>query len=189
MAAAVGTVSQLMIFTEPASAVSHPSPTPATADRIANTTAKTSSDAAAAARSARAERYPRRSRRSRAHTHTRKGSAMPAVALTAMATVISAVPATWRPPNVSAMPAAIRPTISISLCTPPIRWMSASGLSTQIHSAVEGSAPRCRATRGVAQINSARPGSMHSRSNMVPATTLLPTRTVISFATRMNAGP
>ena len=38
-----------------------------------------------------------------------------------MATVISVMPATWRPPNVSATPAAINPTISISLCTPPIK--------------------------------------------------------------------
>ena len=69
------------------------------------------------------------------------------------------------------MPAAIKPTISISLCTPPIRWMSTSGLSTQIHRAVAPSAPRCRARRGVAQISSASPGSMHKRSSMVPAIT------------------
>ncbi len=30
---------------------------------------------------------------------------------------------------------------------------------------------------------------MHSRSSMVPATTLLPTSMVTNFATRMNAGP
>ncbi len=132
---------------------------------------------------------PAVSRSRRIHTQTRKGSAMPAVALTAMATVITVMPATWRPPNVNAMPAAIRPTISISLCTPPIRWMSTRGLSTQIHSAVEPSAPRWRATRGVAQTNSTSPGSMHSRSNAVPATTLLPTSMVMIFATRMKTGP
>lgn len=44
--AAVGTVSQLMIFTEPASAVSQPSPTPATHDSTANTAPKISTDAA-----------------------------------------------------------------------------------------------------------------------------------------------
>ncbi len=77
----------------------------------------------------------RRSRSWRAHTHTMKGSARPAVAFTATATTISALPAIgWRP-NINAMPAAIRPTISISLCTPPIRWMITNGLSTQIHSA------------------------------------------------------
>ncbi|CKR56275.1 Uncharacterised protein [Mycobacterium tuberculosis] len=63
LAAPVGTVSQLMIFTEPASAVSHPRPTPATADSTANTATKISSDIAAAARNAWTGRYPRRSRR------------------------------------------------------------------------------------------------------------------------------
>ena len=117
------------------------------------------------------------------------GRAIPAVALTAIATVISEVPRTWRPAKLSAIPAAISPTMSISLCTPPIRWMRTSGLRTQIHKAVEPSAPRWRANRGVAQISRASPGSMHSRSSIVPATTLLPTAMVTSFATRMNAGP
>ena len=87
------------------------------------------------------------------------------------------------------MPAAIRPTISISLCTPPIRWMITSGLSTQIHSAIGTFAPTWRAIRGVAQISSASPGSMHSRSSMVPAITWLPTSIVTNLATMMNAGP
>ena len=87
------------------------------------------------------------------------------------------------------MPAAIRPTINISLCTPPIRWMITSGLSTQIHSAIGTFAPRCRAIRGVAQISNANPGSMHSRSSIVPAITWLPTSMVISLAIMMNAGP
>ena len=64
-------------------------------------------------------------------THTMNGSATPAVAFIATPTTISAMPAIgWRW-NINAMPAAIRPTISISLCTPPIRWISTSGLSTQ----------------------------------------------------------
>ena len=133
LAAAVGTVSQLMIFTDPASAVSQPRPTPATADRMPNTTTKISIDIAVAATNAQAGRYPRRSRRCRVHTHTMNGRAIPAVALTAIATVISEVPRTWRPAKLSAIPAAISPTMSISLCTPPIRWMSTSGLRTQIH--------------------------------------------------------
>jgi hypothetical protein len=96
-AAAVGTLSQLMIFTDPASAVSHPSPTPATADNIPKTTVKISTDNAVAVRNARAGRYPRCSRRCRIHTHTRNGNEIPAVALTAIATVISVTPSTCRP--------------------------------------------------------------------------------------------
>ena len=87
------------------------------------------------------------------------------------------------------MPAIIRPTISISLCTPPIRWTITSGLSTQIHNASAPSAPTCRATRGAAQISRASPGSMHNRSSMVPAMTWSPTTRVTNLATRMNAGP
>ena len=46
-----------------------------------------------------------------------------------------------------------------------------------------------RATRGAAQISIANPGSMHSRSSIVPATTWSPTSNVTNLATRMNAGP
>src|SRR3954465_13066259 len=67
--------------------------------------------------------------------------------------------------------------------------MITNGLSTQIHSAAAPSAPTWRATRGAAQISKARPGSMHSRRSIVPATTLLPTSIVTNFATRMKAGP
>ena len=67
--------------------------------------------------------------------------------------------------------------------------MITSGLSTQIHSAAAPLAPIWRATRGAAQMSNARPGSMHSRNTMVPATTSLPTSIVTNFATRMNAGP
>ncbi len=67
--------------------------------------------------------------------------------------------------------------------------MMTSGLSAQIHSAAGPSAPRCRAVRGVAQISSANPGSMHSRSSIVPAITWLPTSIVMNRATRMNTGP
>ena len=87
---AVGTVSQLMILTEPASAVSQPRPTPAASDSTANTATKTTTDAAVAAAKAFAGPKPRRSRRARAHTHTMNGSASPAVAFTATATAISA---------------------------------------------------------------------------------------------------
>ncbi len=87
------------------------------------------------------------------------------------------------------MPAIIKPTISISLCTPPIRWMITNGLSTQIHSAAAPLAPTWRATRGAAQISSTSPGSMHSRSTIVPAITWSPTSIVTNLATRMNAGP
>ncbi len=87
------------------------------------------------------------------------------------------------------MPAIISPTISISLCTPPIRWMITSGFSAQIHSAAAPLVPRWRAMRDAAQISSAKPGSMHSRSTIVPATTLSPTSIVTNFATRMKAGP
>ena len=118
-----------------------------------------------------------------------KGSASPAVALTATAAAIRLTPQIWRPLNVNAMPAIIRPTISISLCTPPMRWMITSGFSTQIHNAVAPSAPIWRATRGAAQISSARPGSMHNRSSIVPATTSLPTSIVTNLAIRMNPGP
>ena len=111
------------------------------------------------------------------------------MALTAIPTATTAMPATGRRSKVSAIPAAIRPTISISLCTPPIKWMITSGLSTQIHSAMGTSAPTCRAMRGVAQISSANPGSMHSRSSIVPTITWLPTSIVTSRAIMMNAGP
>ena len=87
------------------------------------------------------------------------------------------------------MPAIIRPTISISLCTPPIRWMITSGLSTQIHNALLALAERQRATRGVAHTSSANPGSMHRRSSMVPATTSSPMIWVTNRAMRMNSGP
>ena len=117
------------------------------------------------------------------------GSAIPAVALTATPTAISAMPAIWRLFRVSAIPAAIRPTINISLCTPPIKWMITNGLSAQIHSAIGTFAPICRAIRGVAQISNANPGSMHSRSSIVPTITWLPTSIVISLAIMMNAGP
>ena len=50
--AAVGTVSQLMIFTEPASAVSQPRPTPASQDNTANTATNITADAAVAAANA-----------------------------------------------------------------------------------------------------------------------------------------
>ncbi len=43
--------------------------------------------------------------------------------------------------------------------------------------------------RGVAQINSANPGSMHNRSSIVPAITWLPTNIVTNRAIMMNAGP
>jgi hypothetical protein len=49
---AVGTVSQLMIFTEPASAVSQPRPTPASQDSTANTATKIATDPAPAAANA-----------------------------------------------------------------------------------------------------------------------------------------
>ena len=111
------------------------------------------------------------------------------MAFTATPTATSVTPGTgWRA-NVSAMPAIISPTISISLCTPPIRWMITSGLSTQIHSATAPLAPMWRAIRGAAQISIASPGSMHSRSTMVPAMTLSPTSMVTNLATMMNAGP
>ena len=64
-----------------------------------------------------------------------------------------------------------------------------NGLSTQIHSATAPSAPIWRATRGAAQISRAKPGSMHSRSSMVPAMTWSPTISVTNLATRMKAGP
>src|SRR4029077_1440752 len=67
--------------------------------------------------------------------------------------------------------------------------MITNGFNTQIHNAAAPSAPTWRPTRGAAQISRARPGSMHSRSSMVPATTSLPTSIVTNFATRMNAGP
>src|SRR6478752_153754 len=67
--------------------------------------------------------------------------------------------------------------------------MITNGFSTQIHSAAAPLAPTWRATRGDAQINRARPGSMHSLNSMVPATTSLPTSIVTNLATRMNAGP
>ncbi len=68
--------------------------------------------------------------------------------------------------------------------------MITSGFSAQIHSATAPLAPMWRATRGAAQISSARPGgSMHSRSSIVPATTWSPTSVVTNRATRMNAGP
>ena len=86
-----------MILTEPASAVSQPKPTPATADKTANTTAKISTDVAAATRNARTGWYPRRSRKWRIHTQTRNGNEIPAVALTAIATVITVMPRTFRP--------------------------------------------------------------------------------------------
>src|SRR3954447_4923282 len=67
--------------------------------------------------------------------------------------------------------------------------MITNGFNTQIHSAAAPLAPTWRATRGAAQISRARPGSMHSRNSMVPATTSLPTSMVTNLATRMNAGP
>ncbi len=92
MAAAVGTVSQLMIFTDPASAVSHPRPTPASADNIREHGDEDQQRFAVAAKNARTGRYPRRSRKCRIHTQTRKGNEIPAVALTAIATVIRMMP-------------------------------------------------------------------------------------------------
>ena len=101
----------------------------------------------------------------------------------------STTPQAGRSATVNAMAAIIRPTISISLWTPPIRWMMTNGLSTQIHSAAAPLAPTWRATRGAAQISITNPGSMHSRSSMVPAMTWSPTTFVTNLATRMNAGP
>ena len=189
LAVAVGTVSQLMIFTDPASAVSQPSPTPASSDMTANTAPKITSEAAVAAAKALTGAKPRRCSRPRIHTHTMKGRASPAVALTATATAIRVTPQACRPRNERAIPAIIRPTMSISLCTPPIRWMITKGFSAQIHSAAAPLAPTWRATRGAAQINRISPGSMHSRNSMVPATTSFPTSIVTNFATSMKAGP
>ena len=118
-----------------------------------------------------------------------KGKASPAVAFTATAVAIRLVPQAGWPWNVSAMAAIISPTISISLWTPPMRWMITNGLSTQIHSEAAGFAPTWRAIRGAAQISRARPGSIDRRSSIVPATTSSPTRTVTNLATRMKAGP
>ncbi len=87
-------VSQLMIFTEPANAVSQPSPTPARPDSTANTAMKIATDAADAVTKARAADWFRSSRRWRIHTHTMNGRASTAVAFTATATAIRAVPAT-----------------------------------------------------------------------------------------------
>ncbi len=117
------------------------------------------------------------------------GKAIPAVAFTATAMAIRLTPQAGWLAKVSAIAAIISPTISISLCTPPIRWMITSGLSTQIHRAAAPLPPTCRATRGAAQISITRPGSMHNRNSIVPATTSLPTTMVTNLATRMNAGP
>lgn len=87
------------------------------------------------------------------------------------------------------MPAIMRPTISISLCTPPMRWMITSGFSTQIHNASLALAEKNCATRGVAHTSSASPGSMHRRNSMVPATTSSPTICVTNRAMSRNSGP
>ena len=92
--AAVGTVSQLMIFTDPASAVSQPRPTPASQDNTANTAPNITADAVVAAANAVTGEYPRLSRRSRIQTHTMNGRASPAVAFTATATAIRPTPQT-----------------------------------------------------------------------------------------------
>src|SRR5690606_10351741 len=94
LATAVGTVSQLMILTDPARAVSQPSPTPATQDSTANTAAKIARDAAVAIANAAAGLRERCSRSCRIHTHTMNGRARPAVAFTATATAIEATPHT-----------------------------------------------------------------------------------------------
>src|SRR6185312_12371864 len=112
-AAAVGTVSQLMIFTEPASAVSQPRPTLAAPDNTANTATKISTEHAEATANAVAWPYWRRSRSWRTHTHTKNGSASAAVALTATPTATTAIPDTGCRSNVNAMPAIIKPTINI----------------------------------------------------------------------------
>ena len=88
LASAVGMVSQLMILTEPASAVSQPRPTPASQESTANTATKIASEVTEAIRKARA----RRPGRCRIQTQTMNGSARTAVALTATATAISVTP-------------------------------------------------------------------------------------------------
>ena len=77
-----------MIFTEPANAVSQPSPTPASQESTAKTAMKIATDVADAIRNART----RRPLRCRIHTQTMNGSASTAVALTATATAMRVTP-------------------------------------------------------------------------------------------------
>ena len=94
LAIAVGTVSQLMIFTDPASAVSQPSPTPASQDSTANTATKIAAEAAVAMANAFTGPWWCRSRSCRVQTHTMNGNAIPAVAFTATAIAIRLTPHT-----------------------------------------------------------------------------------------------
>ena len=138
-----------MIFTEPASAVSQPRPTPASHGqhrehrdedrhrrraRRPRTPCSRRCHAAAVAQLAHPHPHHERKRKARCGFHgdrdrdqrdTRDGVAL-------------RTSARCRPSS--------SPTISISLCTPPIRWMITSGLSTQIHSAAAPLAPTWRAT-------------------------------------------
>jgi len=117
----VGSDSQLMIFFEPDSAVSQPIPTPAMAEAATNTTAKTPSPSPAILANIRAglglswdgraasscsesvtcdgsspARWAaRRSFSCNIQIHTRKGSAIPAVALMATPIATTTMPATW----------------------------------------------------------------------------------------------
>ena len=131
-----------MIFTDPASAVSQPKPTPATVVNIPNTTVKISNDIARG-RQERSDGPISPFLAQMPHPHpNQERQRDPGGGFDRDPTVTKVMPRTFRPWKVSAMPAAIRPTISISLCTPPIRWMSTSGLSTQIHIAIGPLLPR-----------------------------------------------
>jgi len=64
-------------------------------------------------------------------------------------------------------PATTRPIISESLCAPPMKSITSTGLSVPNHAAKAGSAPRIRAIRGISK--PIRPTPITARARIATA--------------------
>ncbi|OLS99931.1 hypothetical protein BJF90_37165 [Pseudonocardia sp. CNS-004] len=182
---AVGSDIQFTIIDGALRAGSQPSPTPAANVQAANTTTKMLLPAAIAF-TMRARCVPDMCA---AHTSTRNGSAIAALAFTAMAPVTSTMAAMWPPRSATSAPAASRPTTSRSLWPPPTMWITITGLATATQSATGTRPPRRRVSSGSAHTNSSRPGSSASRISTTPRMIVSPVSQATVFAIRMNSGP
>ena len=121
--------------------------------------------------------------------HTTKGMAIIAVAFNATATPISATPTTYLRRSANSRPAHTNPTISDSLCMPPIRCRYITGLATPSHIAKAGLPPRSRAIAGTDHMINAKPAMDTSLYSTTPNVTLSPTMVVITLPMPKCSGP
>ena len=92
-------------------------------------------------------------------SQTMKGAAKTAVAFSDTATPTSSRLAWNLWCTAASRPRDTRPTMTDSLCMPPIRCRSITGFATPSHNAKAGSPPMARARRGIAHAMAANPST------------------------------